>query len=281
MSQFAIVQPTPKRRAKLEALAQRHLDAGKFSPTEAGSFAGKAGFFDSITLGRVGRAALKPVFLPDNTRSSTRPACRLRLQPPLDTSFVPVPVIHADAYFALGDQKFRACDMVDNQIAFSAAAVPDLENGFGAILPVLRCLRSEGSSSSSWRHWYKSWRSSFSITSCLVLTSRSWTTLRRSSLWPRRTPQTTPSTRWRRSSGPRLEFSGLDRGLRGYRPRRTFRIRLVLQDFSDVARLQASHVPVSFEKVWPLLLDAVHNHQFADESVGLRAIDLLLTSSLP
>ena len=38
----AIVQPTPKCRAKLEALAQRHLDTGTLSPTEAGAFAGKA-----------------------------------------------------------------------------------------------------------------------------------------------------------------------------------------------------------------------------------------------
>ena len=45
------------------------------------------------------------------------------------------------------------------------------------------------------------------------------------------------------------------------------------QDFSDVAWLQASHVPVS--------ADADHDRQLADESVGQRAIDLLLTSSLP
>ena len=77
----AIVQPTPKRRAKLEALAQRHLDAGKFSPTEAGSFAGKAGFFDSITLGRVGRAALKPVFARQHAKFHTS-----RLSPALTAS---------------------------------------------------------------------------------------------------------------------------------------------------------------------------------------------------
>ena len=53
------------------------------------------------------------------------------------------------------------------------------------------------------------------------------------------------------------------------------------QDFSDVVRLQASHIPINFDKVWPLRVDAVRDHQFADEPVGLRAIDLLLTSALP
>ena len=86
--------------------------------------------------------------------------------------------------------------------------------------------------------------------------------------------QAAPSARWRLSSGPWLEFSGLDRGLRVYRPRRTFRIR-------SIARSSVHLMSQLLLTRCGSFLDVSHNHKFADKSSVLRAIDLLLTSLLP
>ena len=302
----AIIQPKPKRRAKLEALAQRHLDAGKFSPTEAGSFAGKAGFFDSITLGRVGRAALKPVFARQHAKSHTSllsPALAASLSTfrrlariarpralPLDPSFVPVPVMYADANFALGDQKFRACDLVDNRIAFSAAAMLDLENGFSAILfPVHgKPLYFSGSLPAPFLAVFEQRAQFIFLLEALVQIL---------ALFVFHNELSGPFISFVDNTAAQFALAKAystddavntlasifwaTAGVLGLGPSQAnISDEISLQDFSDVARLQALHVPVNFEKVCLLLLDAVHNHQFADESVGLRAIDLLLTSSL-
>ena len=309
----AIVQPTPKRRAKLEALAQRHLDAGKFSPAEAGSFAGMAEFFDSITLGRVGRGALKPVFARQHAKfhtsrlslalaASFSTFCRLAriARPralPLDTSFVPVPVIYADAYFALGDQKFRACDLVDNRIAFSTAVVPDLENGFGAILfPVHgKPLYFSGALPAPFLAVFAQRGQFIFLLEALVQIPALFVFHNElSGLYISFVDNTAAQFALAKAYSTDDAVNTLasifwtTAGVLGFGPwfervssQANISDKISPQDFSDVARLQASQVLVHFEKVWPLLLDAVHNHQFAAESVGLRAIDLLLTSSLP
>ena len=43
----AVIAPTSKRKTKLANFFSKHIDAGKLSPSDAGSFAGKAGFFST------------------------------------------------------------------------------------------------------------------------------------------------------------------------------------------------------------------------------------------
>ena len=50
------------RRDKLAAFSGKFLRAGSLSPTDAGSLAGRATFFDSSCMGRVGRAATKLLY---------------------------------------------------------------------------------------------------------------------------------------------------------------------------------------------------------------------------
>ena len=105
-SSCATVAPTERRGAKLAQLAEKHLDTSKLSPTNARSFAGKAGFFATSCVGRVGRAATKPLFARQKAThhhfARLSPALRaslcifLRLTEhavprsvPLDTSFQP------------------------------------------------------------------------------------------------------------------------------------------------------------------------------------------------
>ena len=147
----AIVAPTDKRREKLFRLTQLHLDAEKISPTEAGSLAGKASFFDSSCAGRVGRAATKPLFArqhaPCGTSSRLTPALRASLLTfqrlartaaprvlPLSTEFCAVPIIYADAFFLLGETKFRIDEVVQNKVGFQSNMIPNLNNGFGVVL---------------------------------------------------------------------------------------------------------------------------------------------------
>ena len=206
-------------------------------------------------------------------------------------------MIYADAYFALGDQKFKACDVVDNRIGFSAASVPDLENGFGAILfpvhgkplyfsgalpaPFLAVFAQRGQFifllealvqilalfvfhnelSGPYISFVDNTAAQFALAKAYSTDDA---------------VNTLASIFWAKAG-----VLGLGPWFERVSSQTNISDKISRQDFSDVARLQASQVPVNFEKVWPLLLDPVHNHQFADESVGLRAIDLLLTSSLP
>ena len=57
----AVIAPTSKRKTKLANFFSKHIDAGKLSPSNAGSFAGKAGFFNTTGLGHAGRAAMNPL----------------------------------------------------------------------------------------------------------------------------------------------------------------------------------------------------------------------------
>ena len=56
------------RRRKLNALCQRQLDANALSPTDAGGLAGKAIFFKTSCMGRVGRAAITLLYARHDAR---------------------------------------------------------------------------------------------------------------------------------------------------------------------------------------------------------------------
>ena len=64
----AVIAPAAKRKTKLANFSSKHIDAGKLSSSDVGSFAGKAGFFNTTGLGYAGRAAMKPS-LHDNMQS--------------------------------------------------------------------------------------------------------------------------------------------------------------------------------------------------------------------
>ena len=163
-SSYAIVAPTERRRAKLAQLAQKHLDSSKLSPTDAGSFAGKAGFFATTCVGRVGRAATKPLFARQHATlhhaARLSPALRAPLRTflrlakdaiprsvPLDTSFQPVPLVYADAYFLLGDQRYRGSDISNNSIAVHVPAFKERVSERSSSL----CLTSRSSSTEMFR----------------------------------------------------------------------------------------------------------------------------------
>ena len=112
------VSPTPNRRHKLRSLCQKYLVPNTLSPTDAGSLAGKATFFNTSCTGRVGSAAVSPVYarhhaghhvttLTDSLRAALVTIARIATNAlprtlPLSTDWRPVPLVYADAFFNLG-----------------------------------------------------------------------------------------------------------------------------------------------------------------------------------
>ena len=161
----ARVRPTDSRRSKLRNLSDKNINGGAISNTEAGSLAGEGSFFDSSCMGRVGRAAIKPLLARQ----------------------------HATHTAALST--FRQLSHVVRRCVFQARrhAVPRLgaiknpENGFGVLFPVhgppkfffgcraKRCLPRAAPSSSFSRRWRRSSLCSFSGGSCRMSTCLSWT----------------------------------------------------------------------------------------------------------
>ena len=109
----AVVSPTPVRRDKLRARALSQLAAGSLTPTDARCLAGKATFFDTSCMGRVGRAATKALYARQHdhhANASLTTALRASLETivrlsetarprtvPLSTEFAKVPQVCADA----------------------------------------------------------------------------------------------------------------------------------------------------------------------------------------
>ena len=138
-SSYATVAPTERRRANLAQLAQKHLDSSKVSPTDAGSFAGKAGFFATTCVWSCGRAATKPLFA--RQHATLHHAARLSHGSQGVTSYFSTlsrrrnpTLVYADAYFLLGDQRYRGSDISNNSIAVHVNHIQHLKNGFGPIL---------------------------------------------------------------------------------------------------------------------------------------------------
>ena len=125
-------------------------EAATLSPTDAGSLSGKAMFFVSSCVGRLGQAAVKPLYARQHARSRNTqltPALTASLWTfhhlahvalprsiPLTSHPTKVPLVYADAFFAAGDRQYEVSDVVENKVAFTSAGITKLVNGFGVFM---------------------------------------------------------------------------------------------------------------------------------------------------
>ena len=145
------VSPTPNRRHKLRSLCQKYLVANTLSPTDAGSLAGKATFFNTSCMGRVGRAAVSPVYarhhashhvttVTDSLRAALVTIARIATNAlprtlPLSTDWRPVPLVYADAFFNLGQRSIRQTDLAQNSVnSQDWKSLANSSNGFGVLV---------------------------------------------------------------------------------------------------------------------------------------------------
>ena len=149
-SEEVVVSPTEDRRRKLSAFAKNILLQHTLSPTTAGSFVGKAMFFDSSTVGHVGRAAAKPLYVRQHSPTHTitltpslvaavrtfnaLAVCAQARTLPLSTRWRPVPLLYADAFFRLGNDQLIPDDIRLNKVAVDWRQTGHLQNGFGSVL---------------------------------------------------------------------------------------------------------------------------------------------------
>ena len=120
------VAPEPRRLEKLRIVIKEALDAGELHPETASRLAGKMAFVNSTAFGRVGAAALRPVYarasstLGDTAALNVGLAAALRALLVLLTTMRPrfVPFeeqgitasVYTDAFFELGDLKLKPAD---------------------------------------------------------------------------------------------------------------------------------------------------------------------------
>ena len=145
----AVIAPTSKRKTKLANFFSKHIDAGKLSPSDAGSFAGKAGFFNTTGLGYAGRAAMKPSLhdsmhscisgrplrkhLSRRSKHYTASRCmRVHELFLLFTTHHPVPLVCAGAYFQLGGVRCNATDLSNNKVSIRPEGDSNLKNDLPA-----------------------------------------------------------------------------------------------------------------------------------------------------
>ena len=131
------VSPTPNRRHKLRSVCQKHLVASTLSPTDAGSLAGKATFFNTscnashhvTTVTGSLRAALVTI-----AGIATNALLRTL---PLSTAWRPVPLVYADAFFNSGQRSIRQTDLVQNSVNYQDwESLANSSNGFGVLVPL-------------------------------------------------------------------------------------------------------------------------------------------------
>ena len=151
----------------------------------------RMGFFNLITLGRVCRSSCSETCLcPKETRSSTRPACRWRLQFP-SQRFVGWRASHVPGFFFWTRHSFLFPSFALTHISLSATRVQGvcLQSPTGSFSPprpwlisrmvLCKLLYFSGPARSAFLRFPRSEEAL--VPSCLVLTSLSWTTLRRCS----------------------------------------------------------------------------------------------------
>ena len=144
------VAPEPKRLEKLRRIIQDTLSSGTLSPELASRLAGKMNFVQSTAFGRVGAAALRPVYArthantgSDDLNTGLEAALRalLLLLGGVKPRFVPfacqaVPAqVYTDAFFQLGDQKWKPGDP-DLTLQWKAGHALDSPNGCGFIVRI-------------------------------------------------------------------------------------------------------------------------------------------------
>ena len=170
-------------------------------------------FFISSGGGRLGQAAVKPLYARQHARSRNTqltPALTASLLTlhhlahvalprsiPLTSHPTNVPLVYADAFFAAGDRQYEVSDVVENKVAFTSAGITKLVNGFGVFMIFVmsshystgwcqqrswQSLRRVGRSFFSWKRWHKSWFYWCSAKNYEAFCQRSLTTLQPSML---------------------------------------------------------------------------------------------------
>ncbi len=145
---YVQVAPTDARVTSMTTTMQHCMARNHLSPHEAAQMAGKLVFLSTTVFGRVGRAATKPIYgrqySPSPNQKLTK-AIRdallclqhvLRTAPPrqIPWDLVPVPCnfLYADAFFDLGDKRYRPSDH-DIPERWEPKSAHHLHNGWGTV----------------------------------------------------------------------------------------------------------------------------------------------------
>jgi len=144
---MAIVRTAPSRKERLLHTLNECLLSDQCSPSLAASLGGKLTFVSTSSFGRAGRAAVKAIYARqhaehDHRRLTQGLRCSMKALCNLLESEVPrqisltcddkvKSIVYADAFFRLGDTKWKATD-----IPRSVLDYPDelLQNGWGCVL---------------------------------------------------------------------------------------------------------------------------------------------------
>ena len=146
---FATLSIAPTRRTHLLESINKAIDHNRLTPAEAATLAGKLNFVSSSLFGRMGRSAVKAIYgrqhspspndkLTFALRASMETIRHILLHTPpkqIPMSLQPPPtppVIYTDAFFEMGDRRFRPGD-IDIPEEWDPAKTPHLHNGWGAI----------------------------------------------------------------------------------------------------------------------------------------------------
>jgi len=143
------VAPKPSRLRKVNRQISVVLHDKRLTPTVAGSLAGKTGFLATSCFGKVGRAAVRPLFARQHvshfTAKLTIPISSalhaimeiFATAPPRDIPFhrpLPVPVLYADAFFEINGSVFHPRTGEDLPGTWNTAWPEALRNGWGFVL---------------------------------------------------------------------------------------------------------------------------------------------------
>ena len=141
--------PKPARVARLGFDVRHVLASGRMSPTLAGRLAGKSGFLCTTCFGRVGRAAVKPLFARQHAvaylavltaplRSGLQALMSIfACSPPRFIPFKgfgPASLLYADAFFELGGEVRRPGDAAQLPPEWAKSWPPALVIGWGFVL---------------------------------------------------------------------------------------------------------------------------------------------------
>ena len=145
------VAPEPRRLEKLSNMITESLESGKLQPEAAARLAGKMAFVNSTAFGRTGAAALRPVHARASSTAGEAAELNVGLAAALRAllvllanmrpRFVPFQAqgvtasVYTDAYFQLGDTKWRPSDP-DVPEAWSRETALHSPNGWGFIVRI-------------------------------------------------------------------------------------------------------------------------------------------------
>ena len=210
---------------------------------------------------------------------------------PLSTEFCAVQIIYADAFFLLGETKFRIDQVVQNKIGLQSNMIPNLNMvSWWCCSPSLvslcsfvskyhlqfcKSLHKEGNLFSSSRRWRRCSLCSLFHQSYAGRTSRSSITQLRNSLSRRVFRPTMPSTPCLRYFGPQPLVIGVLLNFERVSSKANNADAVSRHDRELMLRLGAKEVYFDFSRVWDWFLVAVREHRFADEWLGLQLVQSL------